>query len=57
MTDEKLPPMMATDDPVDDEDDDIFSSTIDVSDHDVSRGVSKRKENGFKQNFYALIGY
>jgi len=29
MTDEKLPPMMATDDPVDDEDDDIFSSTID----------------------------
>lgn len=57
MTDEKLPPMMATDDPVDDEDDDIFSSTIDVSDHDFSRGVSKRKENGFKQNFCALIGY
>jgi len=47
MTDEKLPPMMATDDPVDDEDDDIFSSTIDVSDHDVNRGVSKRKENCF----------
>lgn len=28
---EKLPPMMAPDDLVDDEDDDIFSSTIDVS--------------------------
>lgn len=39
MTDEKLPPMLATDDPVDDEDDDIFSSTIDVSYCDVRRGV------------------
>lgn len=28
---DKLPPMMSVDDPVDDEDDDIFSSTIDVS--------------------------
>lgn len=44
MTDEKLPPMMATDDPVDDEDDDIFSSTIDVSYCDVRRGVLRRKK-------------
>lgn len=47
---------MATDDPVDDEDDDIFSSTIDVSNHDVSRGVSKRKENGFNKTFNWLLG-
>jgi len=44
MTDEKLPPMMATDDPVDDEDDDIFSSTIDVSFCDVCRGVLGREK-------------
>jgi len=44
MTDEKLPPMMATDDPVDDEDDDIFSSTIDVSGCDVRLGVSGKNK-------------
>lgn len=42
MTDEKLPPIMAPDDP--DEDDDIFSSTIDVSGFNVRLGVSVRKK-------------
>jgi len=53
MTDEKLPPMLVTDDPVDDEDDDIFSSTIDVSGWDFRRGVSGKKKR-FKLNFYSV---